>query len=75
MHERYLIDNRGKHGDNSDSEGVSTWKIILAVAGCVTGLVFMIAAIVVAAKRKKKPVAKWAHTKRKKHSEQGIQDE
>ena len=41
----------------------------------MTGLVFMIGAIVVAAKRKKKPVAKWAHTKRKKHSEQGIQYE
>ena len=41
----------------------------------MTGLVFMIGAIVVAAKRKKKAVAKWDHTKRKKHSEQGVQDE
>ena len=43
----------------------------------MTGLVFMIGAIVVAAKRKKKPVAKWAHTKRKKlkHSEQGPHEE
>ena len=41
----------------------------------MTGLVFMIGAIVVAAKRKKKPVAKWAHTKRKKHSEHGLHEE